>query len=768
MNPSAQITFFGSLRGRLIMGVAVVHAVLMSLFVFDSTVRQRAMLLENQTAECSALTQALAASAAGWIASSDVSGLQELVESQSKYPELRFALIADFEGRVLAHTDRSKRGLFLQDLPAENKETVMSRSAALVDIVVPANLNSRPIGWARVGISRKQASQELALVTALGILYALAAIVIGSLLAWWMGLRITRRLYAIQDTMAEVRSGNEASRAQITGDDEAASIAREFNTMLDSLDERDRALVRSEARYRSLIENIQVGVIVHAADTRIQMCNPMAQQLLGLTEDQILGKSAVDPAWHLVHEDGSLMKPEEFPVSRAIASGKALRNIIAGARKGDATIGWFLVSADPMIDDSGAASEVIVIFIDITARKRADEELRQTEERQRQLEKELIQSQKLESLGTLASGVAHDFNNILGIIVGYSSLLLEQGLEPGLQQKIESIEQAALRGASLVKQLLTLARKGDSDFTPVALNDVVKGTVELVSRTLPKTMNVVSELEDVPTVRADLPQMHQILLNLCLNARDAMPGGGTIKISTHLVNGAAIAAEFPRAHARQYVLIRVQDSGSGMDEETRRRIFEPFFTTKGPGEGSGLGLTLVYSIVANHQGFIGVDSSQAGAVFRVYLPVDARAVEQAAEGEIESGTIRGGKETVLVIEDEELLTEVLVDVLSSNGYTVLTAMDGETGVALFREKREQIDLVLTDLGLPRIAGDEVVHRIKAMDAGARIIVASGFIDPAARAALMQAGVAQIIQKPFTYFDVLQAVRNGIDGTETLQ
>jgi CheY-like chemotaxis protein len=292
--------------------------------------------------------------------------------------------------------------------------------------------------------------------------------------------------------------------------------------------------------------------------------------------------------------------------------------------------------------------------------------------------------------------------------------------------------------------------------------------VELVSRTLPKTVSIVSDLEEVPPVRADLPQMHQILLNLCLNARDAMPGGGILKISTRLVNAPGLAAEFPRANAEDYVLIQVEDSGTGMDEETKRRIFEPFFTTKGPGKGSGLGLTLVYSIVANHHGFIGVDSTPAGAAFRVYLPVDTRPDESLPEESLEPPAAPGGVETILVIEDEEMLAEILAEVLTTKGYRVLSAADGEAGLRLFSEHRAEIALVLTDLGLPKLGGEEVVARIKAMDPEARIVVASGFVDPDTRASLAKAGVMQIVQKPYAYNEVLHAVRRGIDSPEALK
>jgi methyl-accepting chemotaxis protein len=261
--------FLGTLRGRLILTTAALHAVLMALFILDSTFRQRAMLLDNQTGECTALTHSLAVSAAGWIVADDVSGLQELVNSQRRYPELQFAIITDTEGLILAHTDPTRIGQYLLDLPRKQSEEVLSRSQTLVDVAVPASIDSRIVGWARVGIGHKRASQNLATVTLLGFAYAALAILIGSWAAWRMGKSVTRRLYAVQDAMAQVRAGVSSARSTITGADEAASIAREFNTMLDALEERDRAVVRSEAKYRSLVQNVHVAVVVHGPDGRI-------------------------------------------------------------------------------------------------------------------------------------------------------------------------------------------------------------------------------------------------------------------------------------------------------------------------------------------------------------------------------------------------------------------------------------------------------------------------------------------------------------------
>jgi two-component system cell cycle sensor histidine kinase/response regulator CckA len=611
------------------------------------------------------------------------------------------------------------------------------------------------------------------------------------------------------------------------------------------------------------------------------MSNPMAHEFLGISEDQMNGKTAIDPTWHLLDEQGRRLRPEDYPVSQAIVTRRLVRDLVAGAIRPDGTRKWFLVNADPILDEAGALTEVVATFVDITDRKqaelereqyfkffntsrdlmgitdlhgvfkrvnrafvdtlgyseeelvngplvrfvhpedqratldetarmretghtvrfenrfvckdgslrwlswhaivnyqegfayatarditdqkKAEEELRQTEARQRQLEKELIQAQKLESLGTLASGVAHDFNNLLGIILGYTSMLEQQALDPKIAQRIQSIQQAALRGASLVKQLLTIARKGESHFESLSLNEITRETIELLHRTFPKTISLISELSDTELVRGDSAQIHQILLNICLNARDAMPQGGTLRIASQMKDGTAVAAEFPRANADEYVFLSVADSGIGMDEETRRRIFEPFFTTKGPGKGSGLGLTLVYSIVENHRGFIAVDSMPgAGTTFRIYLPVDRTSDAPGTPGPARTET-PCGTETVLFVEDEEMLAAIIREILTEKGYTVLVAADGETGVTLFREKHQEIDIVLSDLGLPGLPGEEVVRRIKSIDPRAIVLVASGFVDPGVRARLTDLGVRHIIQKPYAPSEVLEVIRAAIDA-----
>ena len=368
----------GTLRGRLIVSVAVVHAIMMSLFILDLTARQRDMLLDRQIEEAIALTQALSTSGAGWIAADDVAGLQELVDAQRIYPEIIFAALVDKEGRVLADTDKSRLGQYMLDLPREARLTVLSSTPSLVDVAVPAMIAGQHVGWARVGIGQEVAGEKLAEITRSGVIYALAAILIGSVIAWFMGGRISRRLYAVQETIDAVRSGNRQARSLIGGVDEAAVMAREFNSMLDMLEERDAELRASEERYRSLIQKVQAAIVLHDSQGRILASNPLAQHLLGLSDDQLLGKALIDPEWHFLREDGSVMPISEYPASRVLASRQPLRDYIAGIyRPGWEEIAWVLINAEPEFNETGVIEQIIVSFIDITERQRIEQKAAQ-------------------------------------------------------------------------------------------------------------------------------------------------------------------------------------------------------------------------------------------------------------------------------------------------------------------------------------------------------------------------------------------------------
>jgi two-component system, cell cycle sensor histidine kinase and response regulator CckA len=380
------------------------------------------------------------------------------------------------------------------------------------------------------------------------------------------------------------------------------------------------------------------------------------------------------------------------------------------------------------------------------------------------LQNSLLQSQKIESLGTLAGGIAHDFNNILGIILAHASILSRVSSDPArLANSIESITKATERGESVVRQLLTFARKNEIKFESVRVTAIIKELVELIRETFPKAISIKTSVPDnLPSIVGDATQLHQVFLNLCVNARDAMPKGGELSINASVIQGETIQPKYPNADSIKYFHITVSDTGTGMTEETRLRIFEPFFTTKDQGKGTGLGMSLVYGIMQSHHGFVDVESQlEKGTTFNLYLPIlpaEKRPEKRAAV----SSDAPGGTETILVVEDEEMLRDLLKMALEKKGYSVITAADGEEAVLKYSNAEQEIHLVLSDFGLPKVNGDQVYYTLKEIHPSVKMILASGYLEPAQKNEIMSAGVTDFIQKPYLLNEVLQKIRQAID------
>jgi two-component system cell cycle sensor histidine kinase/response regulator CckA len=392
-------------------------------------------------------------------------------------------------------------------------------------------------------------------------------------------------------------------------------------------------------------------------------------------------------------------------------------------------------------------------------------ERRRNEDEHRLLEAEMRQNQKLESLGTLAGGIAHDFNNIISIISGHAAALsLKLKDHPEAHATLHTIHEAAERGSAMVRQILTFARKSEADFRALRIQEMVAELVKMLRVTFPRTIEVhYSCPSDLPQVWMDPSQMHQALLNLCINARDAMAGTGRLEIATSLINGDEIASRFPAVAGKRLVRIQVSDTGVGMDESTRARIFEPFFTTKGRGRGTGLGLAVVYGVVRAHRGFIEVDSHPGkGTAFALYFPASERQALPLAAEDAEATPACGGSETILVVEDEEDLRELLASMLHDYGYTILVARDGMEALERYRRHRQDIQLVITDMDLPKINGAAVSQAILSDNPGTRIILISGFLEAALKSSILESGVREFVAKPYTMAQILQIVRKVLD------
>ena len=376
----------------------------------------------------------------------------------------------------------------------------------------------------------------------------------------------------------------------------------------------------------------------------------------------------------------------------------------------------------------------------------------------REKDKRLLHAQKMEAVGILAGGIAHDFNNLLMYIQGNISLvLLGMNASHIHYDKIKNIEEQVKSGVALTRQLLNFATQGERKLLPLDLNEVISKTVAMFARTR-KEITVEMKLDEkLGRVNADRGQIEQILLNLYVNASHAMPGGGQLILRTENVSLSEEEARLFLVEAGDFVQVSVGDTGIGMDGETRERIFDPFFTTKGMDRGYGLGLTSVYGIVKGHQGFIDVRSQKGeGSTFLFYLPKTTGAMAEQ-DGSAEE-VILGGRETVLFVDDERTIIEVMEETLETLGYRVLTADNGEEAIRLYREGKEEIDLVILDVIMPGMGGMETFEAMKAINNEVKVIFSSGYsVDHIARE-IMDRGCRAFIQKPFNIETISRKVR----------
>ena len=404
------------------------------------------------------------------------------------------------------------------------------------------------------------------------------------------------------------------------------------------------------------------------------------------------------------------------------------------------------------------------IFIEGKARYLAGFSIDVTEHRK--LEKQYLQAQKMESIGTLAGGVAHDFNNILSAIIGYGDLtLMKMAEDDPLRQNIESMREAAYRAAHLTKDLLLFSRKQLGDRKSVDLNEVVRKVEKFLKRIIGEDINIKTILHDWPiTVFADSHQIEQVFMNLATNARDAMSKGGVFTITVEEIT---LHEDFTIAHGYgkpgSYTMITVSDTGIGMYEETRKHIFEPFFTTKEVGKGTGLGLSAVYGIIKQHDGFINVYSEPGkGTTFRIYLPLIAAAATEETKAR-EVGTPARGTETVLLAEDDEALRKLSSTVLVEYGYTVIEAVDGEDAVNKFMENEKTIKILVFDIIMPKMNGKEAYDKIQIIKPDMKVIFSSGYTPDIIRQKVMLEDSAPLLYKPVSPFDLLKKIREVLDS-----
>jgi two-component system, cell cycle sensor histidine kinase and response regulator CckA len=511
----------------------------------------------------------------------------------------------------------------------------------------------------------------------------------------------------------------------------------------------ETALRQSEERYRRLVEMSQDGVWSLGPDQRTTFVNRRMAEMLGCRTEDMIGRPVSD----FVFGEDLTANDREMADRREGRDGQYERRL----RRADGSAVWASISAVGLYGDDREFLGSFATVRDVSAQKQADD-LR------KRLEGELQEARKLESIGQLAGGIAHDFNNMLMPVLGYAEILWDD-LPEGHPHRnaVRQIIAAAQRARDLTRQLLAFARKQTLALRMLDLNEVISDLEEMLRRTVRENVTIETQLApSLPAVRGDAGQIGQVILNLAINAQDAMPSGGALTIATACVVVDEGQCDQHRGIASgRYVTMSVSDTGHGIDRATSERIFEPFFTTKAMGTGTGLGLSTVYGIVKQHGGSIAVHSELGeGARFVVYLP-QAGATE-AAPAPAASDEVATGHETVLVVEDQEHVRVVTCAMLERCGYTVLEAGDGEAALAAAATHGTAIDLLLTDVIMPGLNGRELHERLQAVRPGVPVLYTSGYPSSViGRHGVLEPGT-HFLPKPFTMRDLATKIREAID------
>jgi PAS domain S-box-containing protein len=535
-------------------------------------------------------------------------------------------------------------------------------------------------------------------------------------------------------------------------------LARLSPVVARALRERDEQRQRreAEARYRDLFENANDMIYTRDLHGYFTSVNGMAERLTGYTREELLGMSLDQ----LFSPEYLHLRAEEV-IQRQGEAALSVAEELEFIRKDGARV--FVEVSSRLIYQNGRPTGLQGIARDIGERKRA-------EEQRRHLEDQLLQAQKMESIGTLAGGIAHDFNNMLTAIIGNIQLVLETTPQTSLDYPLlAEIEKAATRATALTRQLLTFSRRQPLERRTVDLNGTITELSHMLRRLIGEHVDVTIRLDsELAPIFADSAQIQQVVMNLAVNARDAMPSGGRLSIATQeVLLDERACRNYPWARPGRYAQLVVGDTGVGMDAELQQRIFEPFFTTKAHGKGTGLGLSVVYGIVKQHEGFVEVESvPEQGTTFTISLPAPAIALGAAAPDL--SPLVRGGSETILVAEDELSLRDLASTVLERLGYTVILAADGLEALNLFRVDPFRIDLVILDLVMPRYGGREALELMRAIRPDLRALFVTGYDDEAARPTGANAVMpgTTLLQKPYRVDMLGSYVREALDTKPT--
>ena len=576
---------------------------------------------------------------------------------------------------------------------------------------------------------------------------------------------LARRIRLLQARMPEDPSESDPEAWEVLRQslEELCAADVELRQQNEELIEARRAVETEYRRYHDLFEFAPDGYLVTDPRGAIRECNRQGARLLGTAQEFIIGK----PLTVFV---GKADRRALVELLRLLADGKETVSRELALHPLQAAPFPAMLDVAPALDSMGRVDGLRWLIRDLSDRKRMEHDLREAEleSERRRLEVRLGHAQKMEALGQLAGGIAHDFNNLLTAILGYADLAQDRlrvsrsgQVDGAVVHAIDEILRAGRRASSLTHQLLAFGRREPQELRPLDVNRVVTQLVEMLQRLIGEHIRLEIALKPgIAAVRADASQLEQVIVNLVLNARDAMPSGGTLVIQTDENPPGGPGPRRGGAESSREVLLAVSDDGTGMDERTRERLFEPFFTTKGKGKGTGLGLATVYGIVTQAGGKILVESELgSGTTFRVLFPgANGAAAAAPAASNGAAGLGRGGTGTVLVCEDEGSVRRLMCAILAAAGYEVLEAEGASQALRHVEEHRGAIDLLLSDIVMPEVDGLRLAERVREAHPGIKTLFVSGYSQDHIRPEFLQRRPLALLAKPFSAAQLLESVR----------
>jgi PAS domain S-box-containing protein len=724
------------------------------------------------------LARVVAANSTAVLAFLDQKGAAETLSSLSLQPQVELAALY-LPGESPMASYRRPGAVSLAP-PSDPGPDGVRFAAGSVSAVEPVWLRGERIGTVFLKAEGARTTERVADygVRILAVMAASFALALG--IASRLQASVSRPVLRLADgarTVAQTR--NYSLRFSEDGPEELRTLTATFNSMLSRIEEQDVALraarddleerVRarvidlqheiqgreqaqaalrtSEEKYRSIVETTRDWILAVDRHGRPLYSNPAVERILGYAPQELMGRDVLQ----LIHPDDRDRVLETF--RHSVLEGTGWARLAARVRHRDGTYRDLECASTPILDSDGRVVGIQGSGHDTTERRLLEEQLRQ--------------AQKMEAVGRLAGGIAHDFNNLLGVILGYSDLLLRKDSDSPAAAKVEQIRKAGERAAGLTRQLLAFSRKQLLDLRVVDLNAILADTASILRRLIGE--DVALEIHPAPElgrVRADLSQMEQVLMNLAVNARDAMPMGGRLTLRTANVDlDAAAVSALPGIAAGRYVTLTVSDTGVGMTGDVMSHLFEPFFTTKEPGKGTGLGLATVYGIVKQSGGCIYADSSEGvGTSFVIYLPQVPAAPEASLAGRPPAEPA-AGSETVLLVEDEASLRTLTSEILQASGYQVLEASSGPVALALAHAAELPVDVLLTDVVMPGMSGPELAERLRTIRPGIPVLYMSGYTDDAlGRHGVLAPGIL-LLQKPFTAAKLTGRLREALSHSK---